>query len=66
MDSYKIHEISENPGGLPFRYTIKAMIPLAFTVLVFFAIGYTVQNINLYRRGDQPQVAISSTLEEES
>ena len=50
LDSYNIKEISENPGGLHYRYIIKAMIPLAFALLIFFAIGYTVQNINLYRQ----------------
>ena len=51
MDSYQINEISENPGGLPYRYLIKGMIPLAFVILIFIAFGYTVQNINLYRHG---------------
>jgi len=63
-DSYQIKEISENPGGLPFRYTIKSMIPLAFTVLVFFAIGYTVQNINLYRQNPKSE-ELSQHFEEE-
>ena len=64
LDSYRIHEISENPGGLHYRYIIKGMIPLAFAVLVFFALGYTVQNINLYRRGEQTDILSSSTQEE--
>ena len=49
-DSYQIHEISENPGGLPYRYLIKGMIPLSFFLLIFTAFGYTVQNINIYRK----------------
>ncbi|MBV5316858.1 MAG: TRAP transporter small permease subunit [Desulfobulbaceae bacterium] len=65
MDSYKIHEISENPGGLHYRYVIKGMIPLAFAVLIFNAIGYTVQNINLYRRNGQTE-EVCLRLEEES
>lgn len=48
-DSYQIKEISENPGGLPYRYLIKGMIPLSFLLLVFTAFGYTVQNVNLLR-----------------
>jgi TRAP-type mannitol/chloroaromatic compound transport system permease small subunit len=64
MDSYKIHEISENPGGLPYRYIIKGMIPLAFAVLIFYSIGYTIQNINLYRRGNETDVLGLSTQEE--
>lgn len=50
QDSYKIKEISENPGGLPYRYLIKGMIPLAFSLLIFTAFGYTVQNINILRK----------------
>jgi TRAP-type mannitol/chloroaromatic compound transport system permease small subunit len=50
MDSYAMNEISENPGGLPYRWIIKGMIPVAFGVLIVSAIGYTVKNVNLYRR----------------
>jgi TRAP-type mannitol/chloroaromatic compound transport system permease small subunit len=52
MDSYSMNEISENPGGLPYRWLIKGMIPLAFGILIIFALGYTVKNINLYRMTD--------------
>ncbi len=57
-DSYNIKEISENPGGLPYRYLIKGMIPFAFSLLIFTAFGYTVQNINILRNvgsGDMRQ-----------
>lgn len=47
-DAYQINEISEDPGGLPFRWIIKGMIPLAFLFLIFTAVGYTVKNINIY------------------
>jgi TRAP-type mannitol/chloroaromatic compound transport system permease small subunit len=49
-DAWEIGEISEDPGGLPFRWLIKSMIPLAFGYLIFCAVGYTIQNINLYRK----------------
>jgi TRAP-type mannitol/chloroaromatic compound transport system permease small subunit len=48
--SYNIMEISENPGGLPYRYVIKAMIPFSFSVLMFTSVGYVVQNFNILRR----------------
>ena len=48
-DAWEIGEISEDPGGLPYRWLIKGMIPVAFGVLIFCALGYTVKNINLYR-----------------
>ena len=50
MDSYAMNEISENPGGLPYRWIIKGMIPFAFGILILSAVGYTVKNINLYRQ----------------
>ena len=64
VDSYKIKEISENPGGLPYRYVIKAMIPLAFATLMFTAIGYTVKNIILYRENARPEILHSVAGEE--
>lgn len=48
-DAYIMQEISEDPGGLPYRWVIKGMIPLSFSFLFFSAIGYVLQNIRLYR-----------------
>ena len=48
-DAYQINEISEDPGGLPFRWIVKGMIPLSFLFLIFSAVGYTIKNINIYR-----------------
>lgn len=56
-DSYQIKEISENPGGLPYRYLIKGMIPLSFLLLIFTAFGYTVQNINILRNAGAGKIA---------
>ena len=48
-DAYITQEISEDPGGLPYRWLIKGMIPLSFMFLTFCAVGYILQNIRLYR-----------------
>ena len=48
-DAYLSGEISEDPGGLPYRFIIKAMIPISFILLIFSACGYIIKNINLYR-----------------
>lgn len=48
-DAWISGEISEDPGGLPYRWIIKSMIPLAFSFLLFSAVGYILQNINLLR-----------------
>ena len=49
-DAYEIKEISEDPGGLHYRWLIKGMIPLSFAVLILFSLGYTIQNINRLRK----------------
>ena len=56
QDSYQIGEISEDPGGLPFRWVVKAMIPLAFLMLIFSSVGYTIKNINILRRENKSQL----------
>ncbi len=48
-DAYITQEISEDPGGLPFRWLIKGMIPFSFAFLFFSAVGYILQNIRIYR-----------------
>jgi len=48
-DAYITGEISEDPGGLPYRWLIKGIIPLSFFFLTFSAVGYILQNIRLYR-----------------
>lgn len=49
QDAYVSNEISEDPGGLPYRWIIKSMIPLSFAFLIFSAVGYVLKNIQLYR-----------------
>ena len=48
-DSWTMGEISENPGGLPYRWLIKGMIPLSFSFLIFSAIGYILRNIRKFQ-----------------
>ncbi len=50
-DAYITHEISEDPGGLAYRWIIKSMIPLAFGFLLMSAVAYIIQTINQFRRG---------------
>lgn len=51
QDAYQIREISEDPGGLPFRWVIKGMIPLAFLFLLISATGYVCKNLQTIRSG---------------
>ena len=52
-DSYSYSEISEDPGGLKYRWLIKAMIPLAFSALFISAIAYIKKNINILKQKDK-------------
>ena len=49
MDAYTTNEISGDPGGLPYRWIIKAQIPAAFAFLVFASINYIIHYINVLR-----------------
>ncbi|WP_319548287.1 TRAP transporter small permease subunit [Desulfogranum marinum] len=49
LDAYNSGEISEDPGGLPLRWIVKCMIPVAFGFLLFAAVGYILQNVEKYR-----------------
>ncbi|MEN8190261.1 MAG: TRAP transporter small permease subunit [Thermodesulfobacteriota bacterium] len=48
-DSYVIKEISEDPGGLKYRWLIKAMIPASFSFLLLTAVAYIIRNIRTLR-----------------
>jgi len=54
MDAYTTHEISEDPGGLPYRWMIKAQIPLAFGFLLFCAADFLLHNVNILRGQEKP------------
>ena len=49
MDAYTTHEISEDPGGLSYRWLIKVQIPIAFIFLVFAATNYIIHYANVLR-----------------
>ena len=48
-EAYVSQEISEDPGGLPYRWIITSMIPLSFAFLLLSACGYVLKNIRQYR-----------------
>ncbi len=54
MDSYTTHEISQDPGGLPYRWIIKSMIPLSFIFLIFCAFNFLLHNINVLKGLEKP------------
>ena len=45
-------EISGDPGGLKYRWLIKAVIPASFLFLVVSTVGFVLHNINVIRGGE--------------
>lgn len=43
-NSFYLHERSPDPGGLPFRYFLKAAIPFGFTLLLLQGVALVIRN----------------------
>ncbi len=43
--SWAVREVSPDPGGLPCRYILKAMIPAGFVLLILQGISQAIKNI---------------------
>lgn len=50
INSWKILEMSPDPGGLP-RYPIKTVVPCAFLLLILQGISYVIQNLAQLKKG---------------
>lgn len=48
-ESWDMSEQSGDPGGLPFRWAIKSMIPIAFVSMAISGIGLMLNSINRIR-----------------
>ncbi|BAK71977.1 MAG: TRAP transporter small permease subunit [Arcobacter sp.] len=48
IESFTSHEQSGDPGGLPFRWIVKSLIPLSFFLLIITSIGFFIKNLNVY------------------
>ncbi len=49
MEAFTSNEGSGDPGGLPYRWIVKSLIPIAFLLLIITAIGYFIKNLNIYK-----------------
>ena len=47
-ESYNLGETSGDPGGLPYRWIIKAVIPFAFFAIVISGIGLFLKSLNIF------------------
>jgi TRAP-type mannitol/chloroaromatic compound transport system permease small subunit len=50
VESWQLSEVSPDPGGLP-RYPLKAVVPLAFLLLIVQAVSEVVRRIATLKRG---------------
>lgn len=48
-EAFLSNEMSGDPGGLPHRWVVKALIPLSFLLLIITSFGYFIKNLNVYR-----------------
>jgi TRAP-type mannitol/chloroaromatic compound transport system permease small subunit len=54
QEAYTSGEVSGDPGGLPYRWLIKLVIPASFVFLVVSAIGFVIRNINVLLGLEEP------------
>jgi TRAP-type mannitol/chloroaromatic compound transport system permease small subunit len=50
MQSWSIGEGSANPGGIPARYAIEALIPVGFALMLVQGLGQAIQHYVAWRR----------------
>ena len=48
LEAYQSMEISGDPGGLHYRWIVKALIPLSFLLLIITATGFFIKNLNVF------------------
>ncbi|WP_072679452.1 TRAP transporter small permease subunit [Arcobacter sp. LA11] len=49
VEAYQSMEQSGDPGGLHYRWIVKALIPLSFFLLIITTIGFFLKNLNTYK-----------------
>ncbi|WP_286239491.1 TRAP transporter small permease subunit [Neptuniibacter halophilus] len=47
-ESFELGETSGDPGGLPYRWLIKSVIPFAFFAMLISGIGMFLKSLNIY------------------
>jgi TRAP-type mannitol/chloroaromatic compound transport system permease small subunit len=57
MQSYLIGETSPDPGGLPYRFLLKSMIPLGFLLLLVQSLAATLRSLIPFFGGEVPPEA---------
>ncbi|MGH1429803.1 MAG: TRAP transporter small permease subunit [Neptuniibacter sp.] len=47
-ESFELGEMSGDPGGLPYRWIIKSVIPFAFFAMLISGIGFFLKSLNIF------------------
>ncbi|MCB1947717.1 MAG: hypothetical protein KDF62_01865, partial [Nitrosomonas sp.] len=45
--SYEVQEISNDPGGLPYRFAFKALLPLGYFLVLIQSLAVIARNIRI-------------------
>jgi TRAP-type mannitol/chloroaromatic compound transport system permease small subunit len=53
-EAFTSGEVSGDPGGLPYRWLIKLVIPASFVFLIVSATGFVIRNVNIIRGVRKP------------
>ena len=54
QEAFNSGEVSGDPGGLPYRWLIKVVIPASFVFLIVSATGFVIRNINILLGLEEP------------
>ena len=60
INAYEMNEMSGDPGGLPYRWIIKSMIPFAFFSMAISGLGLILHSINRIRGIHQEEETLTS------
>lgn len=52
--SYQIQEISNDPGGLPYRFAFRALLPLGYFLVMMQSLAVISRNVRLLAGDDDP------------
>ncbi len=53
LNSFRIGEVSPDPGGLPARFILKAMIPIGFTLILLQGLAMAVRSFDQFMHGGE-------------
>ena len=58
VESWAVREVSPDPGGLP-RYPIKALVPVAFALLLLQGVSQAIKSVVVLRGQEDPTIIVT-------